>query len=86
MLMLSGGPSEDGSVNQPKTPRAHGTSAAYIPIRLQQCGLKGGEIYIVCTNRSSGGRHNFNQCAFIFSGRIHSEQEIKEMPRAFSEQ
>ena len=45
MLMLSAGPSEDGGVIQPKTPRAQCASAAHIPIHSQQCGFKGGKLY-----------------------------------------
>lgn len=85
MLMLSGGPNEDGSVNQPKRPELRAPQQQTSISIHSTVGLKEAS-YIVHTNCSSRAQHNFNQPAFIFSGRIHSEQEIKEMPRACSEQ
>lgn len=84
MLMLSGGRNEDDSVNQPKHPKLRAHQLTSISIH-SSVGLKETS-YIVHINCSSGAQHNFNQLAFIFSGRIHSEQEIKEMPRACCKQ
>ncbi len=83
--MLSGGPNEEGSVIQPKCPELRALQQLTSASIHSSVGLEEAS-YIVHTNCSSGARHNFNQPAFIFSGRIHSEQEIKEMPRARSEQ
>lgn len=83
--MLSAGPNEDGGVIQPKRPEL-GALQLHTSLSIHSSvGLKEAS-YIVHTNCSSGAQHNFHQPAFIFSGRIHSEQEIKEMPRACSEQ
>lgn len=84
MLMLSGGPYEDGSVNQPKRPELRALQQ-FTSVSIQSgVGLK--EASLLCAQIVLLALHNFNQPAFIFSGRIHSEQEIKEMPRACSEQ
>ncbi len=83
--MLSGGPNENSSVNQPKRPELRVLQQLAAVAIHSTVGLTEAS-YIVHTNCSSGARRNFNQPAFIFSGRIHSKQEIKEMPRACSEQ
>lgn len=80
------GPMRNGCVNQPKNGQSSGRFGASQTHSFTAVWASRGGKLQEQTNCSSGARHNFNQAFFIFSGRIHSEQEIKEMPRACSEQ